>query len=142
MESEKMAEETQVELYPASVVKVLDEYTVVINRGREHGVSKGDYFLVYCVDSEELTDPETGESLGHLEIVRGTGSVIHVQQKISTLKSIKTDYKNIVRKITHPGLGLGGFIGSRYSQKETVEEAEKTELPFDEAEIRDSVKPV
>lgn len=127
--------------YPASVVKVIDEYTIVINRGSEHGVSKGDRFLVYCIDPEELTDPETGESLGKLEVVRGTGSAFHVQSKVTTVKSNRSISRSrIIKRVGNPA--IASLLGKFASEQETIEEPEKEVLPFDEVEVKDQVKPI
>lgn len=136
-----MVEETNTANYPASVVKVIDEYTIVINRGSEHGVSKGDQFLVYFIEPEELKDPETGESLGNLEVVRGTCSAIHVQPKITTVKSNRSVSRGrVIRRTSNPG--IGGLLGSFAAERETIEEPEREALPFDDVQIKDSVKPV
>jgi hypothetical protein len=129
-----MADNKSKSNYPAVVARVNDEYTLVINRGSEHGVTKGDNFLVYYVDPEELTDPETGESLGYLEIIRGTGTVTHVQPKMATIKSNRVVSKGrIIRRQT--GI-LSSFNG------EVVEEPEKEAMPFDDPNVGDKVKPV
>jgi hypothetical protein len=72
------------------VVKVIDDYRVVINRGRRDGVEIGDRFLVYEV-GEELADPDTNESLGKLEIVKGRGQAKHVQERLTTLESLESE---------------------------------------------------
>lgn len=77
--------------YPAQVASVRDPHTLVINRGSEHGINKGQRFMVYTLSEEEIEDPETEDSLGHLEIVKGTGRATHVQEKMTTIKSDKTD---------------------------------------------------
>ena len=66
-----------------------NETRVVINRGRDHGVAIGQEFLIYVLGNEVL-DPDTGESLGLLEIVHGRGRVQHVQPKMATLVSSET----------------------------------------------------
>lgn len=77
--------------YPAKVM-VLQDYSnggykqVVINRGSEHGVLEGMMFLIYAL-GDEMFDPETGEPLGQLEIVRGKGYATHVQAKMTTITS-------------------------------------------------------
>jgi len=137
-----MSEETQNGVYPASVVKVIDEYTVVINKGSEQGVSKGDQFLIYYVEPEELIDPETGESLGSLEVVRGTGAVTHVQEKMSTIKSNRSVRRGRIIRRTTSNLGLG-FLGQLASpERETVEEPENEAIPFDDPTVGDKVKPI
>lgn len=129
-----MADNTSKTNYPALVAKVNDEYTLVINRGSEHGVTKGDHFLVYYVDPEELTDPETGESLGHLEIIRGTGTATHVQPRMATIKSNRVVSRGrIIRRQTGILASLSGEI---------VEEPEKEAMPFDDPNVGDKVKPV
>ena len=136
-----MVEENTQVLYPASVVRIIDEYTVVINRGSDHAVSKGDQFLVYYVDPEELKDPETGESLGTLEIVRGTGSAVHVQPKITTIKSNRSVSRGrVIRRTSNPP--LGGLFSTLASERETIEEPEREALPFAEVQVEDRVKPV
>ncbi|MEH7850189.1 hypothetical protein [Rhizobium laguerreae] len=68
------------------VIKVIDDYNIVINRGSEHKVALNSRFLVFGA-GEQLSDPDTGEDLGVLELVRGKARVTHVQAKISTLTS-------------------------------------------------------
>lgn len=120
--------------FPASVAKINDEFTLVINRGSDHGVTKGDNFLVYYVEPEELIDPETGESLGNLEIIRGTGTAIHVQPKMTTIKSNRVISKGrVIRRQSGIWSSLSGEI---------VEEPEKEAVPFDEPYVGDKVKPV
>lgn len=129
-----MEDNTQKSNYPALVAKVNDEYNIVINRGSEHGVTKGDRFLVYYVDPEELTDPETGESLGNLEIIRGTGTATHVQPKMTTIESNRVVSRGrVIRRTT----GIFASLGS-----EVVEEPQKEPIPFDGPKIGDRVKPV
>lgn len=62
---------------------------VVINRGSRNGVRVGQTYLVYELSDKEVVDPTTGESLGLLEIPKGTGKVVHAQDLMSTLESDK-----------------------------------------------------
>ncbi|SHK62340.1 hypothetical protein SAMN05216369_2505 [Marinobacter antarcticus] len=129
-----MAEDENMSTFPAAVVKIIDDFTLVINRGSEHGVSKGNHFLVYYVDSDEIIDPETGESLGALEIVRGTGTATHVQPKLTTIKSNRVVSKGrVIRRQAGIFASLSGEI---------VEEPEKEAVPFEDPNIGDKVKPV
>lgn len=106
-------------VFYANVAKIIDHYKVVINRGSNDGVNEGDRFLVYEI-SEEITDPISGEPLGRLELTKGTGRVIHVQEKISIIES---DQKSlpIISGITSILAG-----GDR--------------LPFDNPEVGDRAK--
>lgn len=116
----------------AKVIKILDEYTLVINKGSEDTVKIGDVCLVYQLDNEELIDPDTKENLGVLEIVKGFGKVIHVQEKISTIESNEFERKKIVQK---PIMNIQKWAGER-------ESFESERIPFKNASINDLVKKV
>ncbi|NQE04351.1 hypothetical protein C5S32_00635 [ANME-1 cluster archaeon GoMg1] len=62
------------------VAEIVDEYTVVINRGQEHGVEEDMRFVIY-EPGEEIKDPETDESLGKFEYVKAKVEVVNVQEK-------------------------------------------------------------
>ena len=62
------------------VVKILDDYKLAINAGAKDQISLGQKFLIYSLSDEEIIDPDTNQSLGYLEIVKGTGIVTHVQE--------------------------------------------------------------
>jgi len=138
-ESLKTPVRSEPKAFPATVIQVLSEHKVVINRGTEHGLKEGDRFLVYGLGQEELRDPETGEPLGLLEIVRGTGKVVHAQEKIATVQSImeqKSGRKVVQRKPS-------GFLFSSPFETETIEYPQETNsLPFDEVKPGDKARPL
>lgn len=118
--------------FPATVAKVIDNYKLVMNRGEQNGIREGQRMMVYHISNEDIKDPNTGESLGFLELVRGTGRVIFVQDKISI---IETDQKKTYRKrIENTPLGLSSY------KSEVVESDELK--PFDNAQVGDLVKPI
>ncbi|MEK6375183.1 MAG: hypothetical protein AABO58_21120 [Acidobacteriota bacterium] len=133
-----MTDEAQARpLFPGRVIKVLNDYKVVINRGASDGIKKNMALLIYGLSREELKDPETGENLGKLEIVRGTGVVAHVQDRMATVESNKksTPSKTVVRRNMGPFAPLG--MGT---EQETVTD-EPEQLPFDGAAEGDYVRP-
>ena len=69
------------------IVRIVDEQRIVINVGLEHGVHPGDKFHILEM-GEELSDPETGQSLGVLELVKGVMEALHVQEKLSLLMTV------------------------------------------------------
>jgi len=71
------------------VAGIVDKYRVVINRGSDHGITVGKRFLILSI-GEELFDPDTEESLGRVEVIKGKGEVTHVQEKMATLKTTDT----------------------------------------------------
>ena len=65
------------------VIKILDEYNIVINLGWKDGLADGMNVVVFAPGSEEVKDPNTGESLGYLELVKAHLKVAHVQERCS-----------------------------------------------------------
>jgi hypothetical protein len=64
------------------VARIVDDAALVINRGAQHGVKAGMRFAVFA-EVEEVTDPETGDSLGRWELVKGLVAAAHVQEKMT-----------------------------------------------------------
>ncbi len=118
--------------FPATIAKVIDDYKLVINRGSENGIREGQRMLVYYVSDEDIKDPNTGESLGYLELVRGTGKIIFLQDKIAILESDKVQYKRIL-SAWKPGFPIG-------SGDQIIEEPQR--IPFENPQIGDQVKPI
>lgn len=117
------------ERYFAKVVKVIDKYTIVINAGAEKGVRLGQNFLIVGV-GETIIDPDTNESLGSLEIVRGKARVTHVQDRISTLASAESEKRPDVKEIKKVSTaGRGNTLASIFGPQETVTESIKPSDP-------------
>jgi hypothetical protein len=66
------------------VAKILDEYSIVINVGRDDDVVNGMVFVVFVQSDDEVKDPDSGEVLGKLEHVKDYIFVSHVQDRFST----------------------------------------------------------
>ena len=109
------------------VAKTIDDYTVVINAGSEDGIKNGCVVMLYEMGGM-IKDPDTGEELDELEIVKGTGVVTHVQPRIATVESNMTENepRRIVKR-ENPGLatGLVKMFGST-----EVEEIPMRRKPF------------
>lgn len=128
--------------FPATVAKVIDDYKLVINRGSEHRIEEGQRMLVYCISDEDIKDPNTGESLGFLELVRGTGKIIFVQDKISILESDKTidlssisGLQNTTHNITIKTNSIDHLYIGQISEHSNL-------IPFDNPQVGDLVKPI
>lgn len=117
--------------FPGQVVKVIDPNRLAINRGSRHGVKVGQHFVFYDQCSEELTDPETGESLGRLELVKASGKVEHVQERMSLIRA----EKGIGSIWTAQLLGLGAALTQD-------RDALAQYLPFQNVKRGDLAKPV
>ncbi len=75
------------------VAYVINNEKLVLNVGNEDGISKGQEFLIYGLSKDDIVDPATNLSLGRLELVRGTGVVDYIQDKMCIIKT------NTVKKV-------------------------------------------
>ncbi|WP_418451867.1 hypothetical protein [Candidatus Ventrimonas sp.] len=116
------------------VVRVIDEYKLVLNIGSDDGAKQGQKYLIYEVGPEEIFDPDTKESLGFLELVKGTGIITHVQPKMSTIESCIYD-KSSSKTVRRNPLGvLSDYV-------ETVD-SNQIQRPFENPRINDLAKRV
>lgn len=116
------------------VVMIISPYQVVINGGIEAGLKNGQRVLIYGV-GEMIKDPETGEDLEQIEIIRGTGRIIHLQGKIATVESDMKEERPITIK-RRSGIGTMSTI---FGETEETE-INRKEVPFDEPQIGDRVR--
>jgi len=105
------------------VAEIIDEYTVVINRGHEHGVEEDMRFVIY-EPGEEIKDPDTDESLGKFEYVKAKVEVVNVQEKFSTAKTYET------HKVTMPAIQALALVSGQTMRNELpLDEETKGRLP-------------
>lgn len=126
--------------FPALVARVIDGKRLAINRGSSHGVKAGQRFLVYSIEADEIKDPSTGESLGRLEVVKGTGVASHVQEKMATIQSdIKQrGGQRIVKR--KPSIAAAWSI---FLEEEVVTiPPDQETVDFDGAKVGDYAKPI
>lgn len=89
------------ELHLSSDETVKDAWNVVLNVGKNAGISINNVFLIFAL-GPEIKDPQTGESLGHYEHVRGRAKVTHLQEKMCTVRSQRTTSKLVTRNALIP----------------------------------------
>ena len=118
------------------VAKVIDPHTVVINAGANNEIRIGQRFQIYSL-GDEVRDPVTGESLGHLEMIKGSGSVAHVQDKMATIKSIMTEPGGKVLRQRN----VVGFrrVGEGFSEERLLP---PVPVPFSTPEPGDYARPI
>ena len=97
------------------VVKIVDEYLIVINYGLRNHASEGDILEIINI-GEEVIDPDTSESLGTLDMIKGRVKVKNVYDYMSLCIS---DEKIIV---SNPGLSSFNQTIATLSQKWTSSE--------------------
>ncbi len=121
------------------VVHVQDDYKVSLNVGSKDGICKGNTFLIYTLSDHEIIDPISKEPLGFLEFVKGTGTVIHVQENMCTIESNK--YENSLPKKTirkNAGTSLIAALNGASTTEETI--IEREHIPFEDPEVGDFAK--
>ena len=119
------------------IVYVIDDLKLAINKGSLDGVRKGQKYVVYGLSESTIQDPITKKDLGQLEIVRGTGVVVHVQGSMSTIRSLEKDLTKH-KLIRRPHIGLAALYGP---EEETITGPDEF-LPFDSPEVGDFARPI
>lgn len=104
------------------VADVLSDTTIVINAGTDQQISDGDQFVV-IEDGPIISDPETGERLGRLEIKKGQFVAVDVQPRVTIARMKK---KTITKKRRVPSQ-FDFFRGAAYEEYE-VEVADSVKL--------------
>ncbi len=124
----------------AKVVHIVDGFNVAINKGEADDVKIGDIYLIYSL-GPELTDPDSGVSLGVLEIVRGRAVVRHVQERLSTLESIEHEdipgKKKVIKREGNASVFSSALGIPRV--EEVVEGGERVQVKLT-AQVGDSAK--
>jgi hypothetical protein len=117
-----------------------DNQTVIINQGSVDGVAIGQRFLIFSI-GQEIKDPDSGESLGNLEVVKGTGKVMHVQQRIATISSDMkgAPSRTIIR--SRPATSLWSVI-SGFGEQQVEEYLPAAAVSFDSPKVGDFAKPI
>ena len=70
------------------IAKIIDEYQVVVNAGSNDLIHDDDCLEVYQ-PGQEVTDPDTGESLGTLDFVKAKLRVVNVFPKMCVCETVK-----------------------------------------------------
>ena len=71
------------------VAKIVDPYTIVINKGSEDGVEEDVRFVIYEL-GDEIIDPVTRGSLGNFEYVKAKVKVTYTDEKYSIAETYET----------------------------------------------------
>ena len=74
------------------IVKIIDEYRVVVNAGSNYSVREDDIFEVY--------QPGTGESLGMLDYVKAKLRVVDVFPKMCVCENRDTKQKSLLMPLS------------------------------------------
>lgn len=86
------------------IVKIIDDYRVVINGGAEF-FEQGDILEVYSV-GEDVIDPYTDESLGTLDIIKAklTVDILYEKMCLCTNKDVESPISSLTAANLAPSL--------------------------------------
>ncbi len=114
------------------VADLLDDRTLIFNRGSKNGVKVNMRFKVYDPVGKEVKDPDSGENLGSVKLPKIEVSITHVFAKYSLAKTFK--FKEVNVGGTGPHLNISSiFAPPKYIKKyETFEIDESTQKQIDE----------
>lgn len=77
------------------IIKIIDEYRVVINAGANDSIEPSDKFEIY-VEGNEVFDPDTNELLGTLDYVKATVEAVDIFPKMSICRNTEYTEKNLL----------------------------------------------
>src|SRR5262249_44636212 len=70
------------DMIQTKIARILSPTQVILAAGSKQGVQEGMKFLIYEL-GDNILDPETGQVLGQLELIKGRVQVQHVQENLS-----------------------------------------------------------
>ncbi|MBO0419066.1 hypothetical protein JZO80_02740 [Vagococcus fluvialis] len=76
------------------IIKILSEYSVVINAGANDGIQIGDKFDILSQEKRILEDPDTFEILDEFDSYKGTILAIDVRDRYSICETPKSTITN------------------------------------------------
>ena len=68
------------------VVRILDEYRIIINAGSQNGINEGDLFDIHGV-IDNVYDPDSKELLGTIDGIKGKVKPIEIYEKMSVCRN-------------------------------------------------------
>lgn len=110
-------------LIRGEIAEIIDEYTVILNIGIEHGVKRDMRFVVYA-ETDHIFD-RLGRDLGVLEIPKAEVEVKDVQEKLSVAKSAR------IVEIPSP-LEAADVFGTMLGRKQVL-----AKLPVEKDQIKE-----
>lgn len=119
---------TQTEPIRGKVAKILNSREVALNIGREQGVASNMVFEILSSDGDAILDPDTGASLGSVNLPKTRVKINRVDEKFS----IASTYRS--RRVNASGFGLfePPKWETRYETLKSKESFESAAEPLDE----------
>ncbi|MET0648636.1 MAG: hypothetical protein ABW208_18650 [Pyrinomonadaceae bacterium] len=105
------------------IIRILDTRTVVINLGREHGITDASIFRILG-EPEQIIDPVTNEVLGSVKVTKTRVRATQVFDKFTTASTTWVEHGVAVSE----AINLARIFGSTQN---TVDEGELNVSPED-----------
>ncbi|MEO4055098.1 hypothetical protein [Solibacillus sp. CAU 1738] len=116
------------------VIKIIDEYSVVINGGLDESICKGDEIEIF-VEGDVITDPfNDNKELGTLDFIKASLEAVEVYRNFSVCKKFEEKEVYTPSAIERVIAPMGQFQGST----KIVKTLKKIEI--DEKEITGRIK--
>ena len=127
---------SMVEPIRGKVARVLSIREVALNKGSVDGVRIGMVFKILSSKGSEITDPDTGEVIGSVELEKTSVRVMSVQDRVSVASTFRTHRVNVGGS----GIGLHSIFEppkweTRVETLKTEENA-REELPEEESFVK------
>lgn len=126
-------DELETKIINGYVAKILNSRELVINKGKENGVTTGLIFTIYDKTTEKIKDPVTGKVIGSIKRPKVEVKVNYVEDNLCIAETYKTKTINVGGH----GADIVGvakmFQPPKYIEKyETLKTNEKTWEDIDE----------
>jgi len=108
------------------VIRILNDREIVLNRGLTNGLAEGDYIGVIDPETEDMTDPDTGENLGSIRRYKVALRISQVSERLAIAATYKTKEVN-VGGMGDPTRGIFG-VSQMMAPRKIVTEVERLRL--------------
>lgn len=106
------------------IAKIISTKQIVVNAGSNDGLKVGDKLeIIDKFGDEPIVDPDTGESLGTLDLIKGTVIVSKVYPHMAIADSPKV---SPLLQAMRPGLLSSPLYGSSYQEDLNVDPSQIT----------------
>jgi len=88
------------------IIKIIDEYEVVINVGSTSGFKIGDTFEIFVV-GDIVFDPDTNKPLGTLDFIKARIKIKNLYEKMAVCTNVRNASSSVIETVNLLTLGGG-----------------------------------
>ena len=97
------------------IARIIDPTRLVLAAGTEDGITEGMEFVIYTL-SDPIVDPENGQDLGRIELVKGRVVADHVQDRITIARTKSKEVERVIDPFAGFAAGAALFRQIRYKE--------------------------